>query len=135
MSTATTTAPAFSGKALEQALTDIRRSYVVVEDEARRRIGLTPERSVAAEFSVRGQLAPLFPEWLGDRRFAEAHGCRFPYIVGEMARGVATPSMVIAAAKAGFLGFFGAAGLMPDAIEIALREISPALVIGHGARI
>src|SRR5262249_17916159 len=109
--------------ALEHCLIDVRRSYCVVEDRARRRIGLTPERTVAHEYSVRGELAPLYPEWLGDRRFTEAHGCRFPYVVGEMARGVATLSMVGAAAKAGFIGFLGAAGLMPDAIGDSLREI------------
>lgn len=74
-------------------------------------------------FRVLGTLPPLYPEWLGDRRFAEVHGCRFPYIVGEMARGVATPAMVIAAARAGFLGFYGAAGLSPEVISAGIGEI------------
>lgn len=51
----------------------------------------------------------LHPEWLGDRSFAEVHGVRFPYVVGEMANGIATTRMVIAAARAGKLSFFGAA--------------------------
>ena len=59
----------------------------------------------------RGILPPLYPEWLGDRQFAEVHGCRFPYVVGEMARGIATPRMVIEAARAGLMGFYGSAGL------------------------
>ena len=40
-----------------------------------------------------------------------------------MARGVATPRMVVAAAKAGFLGFFGAAGLSTESVASAIREI------------
>jgi trans-AT polyketide synthase, acyltransferase and oxidoreductase domains len=36
---------------------------------------------------VVGVLPPLYPEWLGDRSFPEAHGLRFPYASGEMANG------------------------------------------------
>src|SRR5262249_19118842 len=60
-----------------------------------------------------GWLPPLYPEWLGDRSFAEAHGIRFPYATGSMANGIATPRLVIAVARAGMLGFYGAAGLSP----------------------
>ncbi|MCI0366383.1 MAG: PfaD family polyunsaturated fatty acid/polyketide biosynthesis protein [Phycisphaerales bacterium] len=113
--------PVFSGPALAACIADIRTSFYVVEDLPNRRIGLAP--NMVEGFSVLGNLAPLYPEWLGDRRFTETHGCRFPYIVGEMARGVATPDMVVAAAKAGFLGFYGAAGLSPDVIAAGIREI------------
>lgn len=76
-------------------------------------------------------LPPLYPEWLGDRAFAAAHGCRFPYVVGEMARGLATVEMVVAAVQAGLVGFFGAAGLAPREIEDAMRAI--AATLGSGA--
>lgn len=66
---------------------------------------------------------PVYPEWLGDRAFAEAHGCRFNYVVGEMARGIATPRMVVEAVRAGCVGFYGSAGLPPDVIEGGVREI------------
>ena len=74
-----------------------------------------------------GRLAPIHPEWLGCRSFAAAHGVRFPYVVGEMAHGIASPAMVIAAARAGMLGFLGTAGLAPARIETAVREIDEAL--------
>lgn len=79
---------------------------------------------------VRSTLSPIFPEWLGGRRFTTRHGVRFPYVVGEMANGIATTQMVVAAARAGVLGFFGAAGLMPARIEAALAEIEAALESG-----
>lgn len=72
-------------------------------------------------------LPPIFPEWLGDRRFNIVHQVRFPYVVGEMARGIATPRMVIAAAEAGLLGFYGSAGLTPDEIRDGIDEIERAL--------
>lgn len=72
-------------------------------------------------------LPPLYPEWLGDPAFLATHGCRFPYVVGEMARGLATVEMVVAAQQAGLIGFFGAAGLAPAEIEDAIRRIQAAL--------
>ncbi len=74
-----------------------------------------------------GTLPPLYPEWLGDRDFGEVHGVRFPYVAGEMARGIATTRMVIAMARAEMLGIFGAAGLDGETIERAVHELSRAL--------
>lgn len=68
-------------------------------------------------------LPPLTPETLGSGAFTAAHGCSYPYVVGEMARGIATVAMVTAAARAGFLGFFGSAGLDPKEIEAAIDAI------------
>ena len=79
------------------------------------------------DFDLVGTLPPLFPEWLGDRAFTEAHGCRFPYVVGEMARGIATPRMVCAASEAGLMGFYGSAGLALPQVDRGLQEIRTAL--------
>ncbi|MDF3054766.1 MAG: Enoyl-[acyl-carrier-protein] reductase [Gammaproteobacteria bacterium] len=78
-----------------------------------------------------GLLPPAYPEWLGSQTFTAAHRTRFPYIVGEMANGIATAEMVIASVKAGMMGFFGAAGLMPAVIEKNIHVINNAL--GHNA--
>ncbi|MGH3921526.1 MAG: nitronate monooxygenase, partial [Pseudonocardiaceae bacterium] len=71
-----------------------------------------------------GTLPPLYPEWLGDRSFCEAHGVRFPYVAGEMANGIATTRMVIAMAQAEMLGFFGAAGLGLSQVGQAIDELA-----------
>lgn len=73
--------------------------------------------------ALAGWLPPLYPEWLGDRGFAEAHGVRFPYVTGAMANGIATPRLVAAVAHAGMLGFYGAAGLAFDRVAAGLDEI------------
>ena len=83
--------------------------------------------SGAADGLLVGTLPPLYPEWLGDRAFGEAHRVRFPYIAGEMARGIATTRMVIAMARAEMLSMFGAAGLDLGSIERAVDELSGAL--------
>lgn len=93
--------------------------------------GLALERQVAGPGAAGcprvGTLPPLYPEWLGDRDFGEVHGVRFPYVAGEMARGIATTRMVIAMARAEMLAIFGAAGLGAGAVERAVYELSGAL--------
>jgi PfaD family protein len=79
--------------------------------------------SVGPDEALVGVLPPVYPEWLGDRSFLAAHGCRFPYVVGEMARGIATADMVIASARAGFMTFFGSAGLSIPDIDEAVQRI------------
>ena len=69
-------------------------------------------------------------EHLGSRRFLEVHGARFPYVVGEMANGIATAEMVIAAVKSGLIGFFGAAGLLPSIVEKNLDIITSNVPVG-----
>jgi PfaD family protein len=74
-----------------------------------------------------GTLPPLYPEWLGDPGFRDAHGVRFAYVAGEMANGIATVEMVLAMARARMLSFFGAAGLPLARIESALARLRATL--------
>ncbi len=93
--------------------------------------GLLPDGRLAeplgGDEALVGVLPPVYPEWLGDRSFGAAHGCRFPYVVGEMARGIATVEMVVAAARAGLMAFFGSAGLPIPVIDEAIARIREAL--------
>lgn len=76
---------------------------------------------------VLGTLPPLYPEWLGERSFAEAHGVRFPYAAGEMANGIAGTRLVMALAGAELLSFLGAAGMSKTRLEAALHELRAGL--------
>ncbi|MEK9145895.1 MAG: 2-nitropropane dioxygenase, partial [Elusimicrobiota bacterium] len=60
------------------------------------------------------------PEALGDLSFCRDHGLRYPYLCGAMANGIASVEVVEAAARAGALGFFGAAGLSLERVEAAI---------------
>ena len=70
-----------------------------------------------------GLLPGIYPEWLGERSFCETHFCRFPYVVGEMARGLTSVEMVVAAVRSGLMAFFGSAGMTPPRIEDAIGRI------------
>ncbi|MDJ0933255.1 ACP S-malonyltransferase [Breoghania sp.] len=69
-------------------------------------------------------------ENLGSRAFCEAFGLRYPYVSGSMYQGIASIGIVIRMAKAGLLGFFGAAGLSIPEIRSAIHEIRAQIPAG-----
>jgi PfaD family protein len=94
-----------------------------------------------AEHSGRLALAddgPLFvpairPENLGDRGFLADHGLRYPYLAGAMANGIGSVEVVEAMARAGMLGFFGAAGLSLARVEQAIDRLQQSIShLPHG---
>jgi trans-AT polyketide synthase, acyltransferase and oxidoreductase domains len=115
---------------VREALAEIRMPVAVVGSARGPRPvvldagGLTPEIARQDVFAV---LPPIYPEWLGERGFTAAHGVRFPYVIGEMARGIATARMTVEGVRAGVMGFFGSAGLDLGAVETGVREIQNAL--------
>jgi trans-AT polyketide synthase, acyltransferase and oxidoreductase domains len=118
---------AFTPAELASAAQVVRTTaYVVHDDAGRRGLGLGGELvddAAPGALPTLASLPPLYPEWLGDRSFGEVHGTRFPYVTGAMANGIATTRLVIAIARSGCLGFFGAAGLSPAKVEAAVDEL------------
>jgi PfaD family protein len=121
---------AFHGDELPPLLARVREPLHIVRDAASGRIGVAVGGEVGppgprreSDHLLMATLPPLYPEWLGDRSFGEAHRVRFPYVAGEMANGIATTRLVIAMGQAEMLGFFGAAGLGPERVEKALDEL------------
>lgn len=66
---------------------------------------------------------------LGDASFCQDHNLKFAYMAGAMANGIASEAMVIAAANAGMLGSYGAAGQSLQVVEQAIDTIQKA--VGH----
>jgi PfaD family protein len=144
----TTGSAHFAAEELPHAIAAFRSPAYVVQEGAYGRVGValggelhpgpayTPngahsaasaESTGAGAYPCLGVLPPLYPEWLGDRGFLEAHGVRFPYATGAMARGIASEELVIAVARGGMLGFFGAGGLSLARVEKALDTLQEAL--------
>jgi PfaD family protein len=121
-------AAAFAPDSLVAAAAQVRATHHVVRDDRTGGFGLGLDGEVIAgampgSFPIVASLPPLYPEWLGDRSFNEVHGTRFAYVAGAMANGIATTTMVSALARAGCLGFFGAAGLSPPRVEAAIDTL------------
>lgn len=86
-------------------------------------VGLTTERPADA-CAVVAVAPPLPATRLGSAAFRAVHGVRYSYMTGAMAGGIASADLVIAAARAGTLGSFGAAGMLPAHIERALERLA-----------
>ncbi len=78
-------------------------------------------------YPIHAVMPPVHAEWLGDRTFCEEHGTRFPYATGAMATGIASPELVCASARAGFLAFYGTGGLDLAQSERGLDAIARGL--------
>ena len=70
-----------------------------------------------------GYVPALHPKNLGDPGFKKAHKLRYAYVAGAMANGITSVEMVEEAGRNGMIGFFGAAGLLPDEIESAITRL------------
>ncbi len=69
-----------------------------------------------------------FPvEHLGDAEFRADHRLRFAYLSGSMANGIGSVEIVEAMARAGMLGFFGAAGLAIPTVTAAIDRLCRSL--------
>lgn len=85
--------------------------------------------SQGAASVIDSQPIPAFrPEALGDPSFRREHGVRFAYATGSMANGIASEALVEAAAAAGVLPFFGAAGLAPARVLEAIARLKRSLL-------
>ena len=122
-------APVFDARGLIGACARVREAAAVIVDPETGRIGVGfgGDGRALVGVPLLASLPPIYPEWLGDRSFAEVHGVRFPYVAGAMANGIATARLVVTMARAGCLGFFGAAGLDPQRVEQGIDEIEAAL--------
>ena len=63
---------------------------------------------------------------LGSAVFRRTHGLTYAYVCGGMYRGIASPDLVIDAARAGVLSFLGSGGLTTEAVRSAIAEVRAA---------
>lgn len=78
-----------------------------------------------------GTVPAVDPASLGSAAFREAHGLRLAYVAGAMAGGIASVDLVLAMARGGLLGFYGAGGVPLPAVDEALGRL--AAEAGEGA--
>lgn len=125
---------AFTLSDVEQLTRRIGDALIVVMD-ADGAVGVSADNG-RAQIGLQkvADVPPQFAEWLGDRSFQADYGCRFAYVTGAMANGIASVDLVVAAAEAGLVGFFGAAGLGYERIEAAIGELHSRLSSADGPR-
>lgn len=116
----------FSPSSLGEVARSFRKTTYVIRDQESGAVGCCFEgrsSKVPRHDELLATLPPLYPEWLGDRRFTARHHVRYGYVAGAMANGIASEELVIAMVQAGFLAFFGSAGLSTRRVEKALDRL------------
>lgn len=82
---------------------------------------------VYKRINTKSLLAELYGE-----HFIKEYNINYPYICGGMYRGISSVDMVVRAAKAGMLGFFGTGGLKYEDVELAINNIKGQVTTGYG---
>lgn len=119
-----------------EMLRQIKRPLYLVAQNGATRImpGIcNPAGETGDRHNFNGLVPACSLEALGDAGFCRSHDIKFPYVGGSMAKGISSVAMVAALAKAGMLGFFGAAGLALGEVEAAidqLAQLAPGLPYG-----
>ena len=70
-----------------------------------------------------GYAPALHPQNLGDPAFKKTYHLKYAYVAGAMANGITSVEMVEEIGRAGMIGFFGAAGLLPAELETAIDAL------------
>ncbi|WP_414690164.1 PfaD family polyunsaturated fatty acid/polyketide biosynthesis protein [Nostoc sp.] len=126
---------AFEEMEIKSRLLNLHQPCYVIQDQ--NRVGIANQGNFSDSNNNQSEkletlmvAPPLTPQQLGDRDFLAFHGVKYAYMAGAMAGGIASVELVIALGKAGILGSFGAAGLVPSRIEAAINHIQQALPQG-----
>lgn len=115
--------------AMADALTALDRPIILVEHEGETHLAAGGQFSLGGFEVNNGNRpllacsAPLTCDRLGDPNFLKRHGLRYAYVAGAMANGITSEAIVEEMARAGMLGFFGAAGLPIARIEAAIDRL------------
>ncbi|NQY62782.1 MAG: PfaD family polyunsaturated fatty acid/polyketide biosynthesis protein [Alteromonadaceae bacterium] len=114
--------------AIKSALMDLSKPIYLAKSQEQ--LGLANVSVSTGANDVLAFAQKLNPEDLGDDNYKKQHGVKYAYHGGAMANGIASVELVVALGKAGFLCSFGAAGLVPDAVEDAILRIQAELPNG-----
>ncbi len=131
--TGSESAIAFDEIAMQQVLAKLDQPVYVVRSGGRIGLAQSGELLPNGSSGSADALAVSWPvglEQLGDPAFRQFYGVRYAYSMGAMAQGIASTDLVIALGKAGMLGSFGAAGLVPSRLEAAIQKVQAALPEG-----
>jgi len=75
--------------------------------------------------------APITPEALGSSVFRRHHRVKYAYVAGAMAKGVASPELVIRMGRAHLLSYYGSGGQRLEVIAAAIARIRTELQPGQ----
>ncbi|MHC1783770.1 MAG: PfaD family polyunsaturated fatty acid/polyketide biosynthesis protein [Anaerolineaceae bacterium] len=115
-------------ESLAAMLQDFSQNVVLLEKDGQFYISSDPSLSTgASEWKVIGYSAPFLPADFGAPSFLECFSLKYPLYGGAMANGISSVELVTTLGRAGFMGTFGAGGLLPGAVEAAILKLKDTL--------
>jgi trans-AT polyketide synthase/acyltransferase/oxidoreductase domain-containing protein len=120
---------AFTQDGLVSMLEDTLQPVILLQNDEK--IWLTNELSFSKDnrgWKIISFTLPFSADSFGDPAFRKTYGLKYPLYGGAMANGISSTDFVIALGQAGFMGSFGAGGLLPQQIESAIKHIQASLV-------
>jgi trans-AT polyketide synthase/acyltransferase/oxidoreductase domain-containing protein len=113
---------------LAASLKDFSQNIVLLEKDGEIFISSDPSLSTTLSgWNVIAYSAPFSPASFGDPSFLERFDLKYPLYGGAMANGISSVELVTALGRSGFMGSFGAGGLLPGAVETAILKLKDAL--------
>ncbi len=126
-------APEKGDIALKQALLSGNQPVALVQSQDGPRVGCGGEIHLGGQSSTDAKAFPLLAYApplsagdLGDPDFKRTYQLQYAYVAGAMANAITSVEMVEKMGKAGMIGFFGAAGLLPDQVAQAIDQLKGA---------
>jgi trans-AT polyketide synthase/acyltransferase/oxidoreductase domain-containing protein len=119
--------PAIGDQALLEAISRVTDPLFLINYNGKTAVSLEGTITIGNKKPSGSDVLPLIgyapamhPKDLGDPQFKKTHNLRYAYVVGAMANGITSVEMVEETGRNGMIGFFGAAGLLPNQIEAAI---------------
>lgn len=113
---------AFTESAVHQSLADLDRP---IRWKWGTGVDWEPVLDLATPMGANEAWAPaILPGQLGSSAFRTDHGVRFAIVSGAMANGIASVDLVVAMARAGMMGYFGAAGCSLEKVEQSIDRLN-----------
>ena len=119
--------PAIGDQALLDAINRVTHPLFLINYNGKTAVSLEGTITIGNKKPSGSDVLPLIgyapamhPKDLGDPQFKKTHNLRFAYVAGAMANGITSVEMVEETGRNGMIGFFGAAGLLPNQIEAAI---------------
>jgi PfaD family protein len=119
--------PAIGDQALLDAISRVTDPLFLINYKGKTAVSLEGTITIGNKKPSGSDVLPLIgyapamhPKDLGDPQFKKTHNLRYAYVVGAMANGITSVEMVEETGRNGMIGFFGAAGLLPNQIEAAI---------------
>jgi trans-AT polyketide synthase/acyltransferase/oxidoreductase domain-containing protein len=119
--------PAIGDQALLEAISRVTDPLFLINYNGKTAVSLEGTITIGNKKPSGSDVLPLIgyapamhPKDLGDPQFKKTHNLRYAYVVGAMANGITSVEMVEETGRNGMIGFFGAAGFLPNQIEAAI---------------